>query len=509
MRWLYSTNHKDIGFLYLVFAFIGGLIGTSLSMFIRWELAVPGRGLLDGNGQLYNVIITGHGIIMLLFMVMPALFGGFGNICYVVQPLHSHTGLVYSVDSVESSVNLGVNFGRSFDVPLGRAIAHSIVLVGFSLNPTKTSTVSRSGPREVSSLRGIGINFGLCLTPGNLKPNQDRFVGLQSPHQTYQHIKPSAFKLVSAMNKIAIKDRGLLGSYLSGLIEGDGSILVPKLANYSSHQACVKISFCLDDKPFALFLQSLIGGILVPGDSPNCIELKLNQQHEVLGVCELINGYFRTPKIVALHRLIEYLNTKYNTVLELKGLDTSPLCSNAWLSGFTDADGNFNLLITHRQSGRIRVQINYRLELTQEYSKSVGLELGGNSMHGICSAVATLFETSLYNRSRELALKKNKGLVKVYHSYIVMTYNLKSNGLVCAYFDQYPLFSSKRLNYLDWRRIHELMVSKQHLTEKGRSEIMLIKDNFNSTRTTFTWGHLASFYAQPLANLVGGNFYTP
>jgi heme/copper-type cytochrome/quinol oxidase subunit 1 len=79
MRWLYSTNHKDIGFLYLVFAFLGGLIGTSLSMFIRWELAVPGRGILDGNGQLYNVIITGHGIIMLLFMVMPALFGGFGN----------------------------------------------------------------------------------------------------------------------------------------------------------------------------------------------------------------------------------------------------------------------------------------------------------------------------------------------------------------------------------------------------------------------------------------------
>jgi len=79
MRWLYSTNHKDIGFLYLVFAFFGGLVGTSLSMFIRWELAVPGRGILDGNGQLYNVIITGHGIIMLLFMVMPALFGGFGK----------------------------------------------------------------------------------------------------------------------------------------------------------------------------------------------------------------------------------------------------------------------------------------------------------------------------------------------------------------------------------------------------------------------------------------------
>nr|YP_009690011.1 cytochrome c oxidase subunit 1 [Haematococcus lacustris]QEG54843.1 cytochrome c oxidase subunit 1 [Haematococcus lacustris] len=78
-RWLYSTSHKDIGLMYLCFGFFAGLIGTSLSMFIRLELAMPGRGLLDGNGQLYNVIITAHALIMLLWMVTPALFGGFGN----------------------------------------------------------------------------------------------------------------------------------------------------------------------------------------------------------------------------------------------------------------------------------------------------------------------------------------------------------------------------------------------------------------------------------------------
>lgn len=78
-RWLYSVSHKDIGVCYLAFALFSGLVGTSLSMFIRLELGVSGTGLLNGNGQLYNVIITGHGLIMLLFMVMPALFGAFGN----------------------------------------------------------------------------------------------------------------------------------------------------------------------------------------------------------------------------------------------------------------------------------------------------------------------------------------------------------------------------------------------------------------------------------------------
>jgi heme/copper-type cytochrome/quinol oxidase subunit 1 len=78
-RYAYTTNHKLVGLLYLGFALFAGLIGTALSMFIRLELGVPGQGFLAGNSQLYNVIITGHGLIMLLFMVMPALFGGFGN----------------------------------------------------------------------------------------------------------------------------------------------------------------------------------------------------------------------------------------------------------------------------------------------------------------------------------------------------------------------------------------------------------------------------------------------
>lgn len=172
-RWLYSTNAKDIAVLYFIFALFCGMAGTAMSIIMRLELTGPGVQYLAGNNQLFNVIVLGHAILIVFFLVMPALIGGFGN---YLLPL-----IIGASDIAFARLN---NISFWLLVPALVCLVTSTLVEsgagsGWTVYPPLASIQSHSGPSvdlaifalhltSISSLLGA-INF--IVTTLNIRTN--------------------------------------------------------------------------------------------------------------------------------------------------------------------------------------------------------------------------------------------------------------------------------------------------------------------------------------------------
>ena len=300
------------------------------------------------------------------------------------------------------------------------------------------------------------------------------------------HIQTKYYSTILSSQSGSSTSDGQLGHYLAGLIEGDGTIIVPtkdKTPGGKKTHPVIRIVFTLPDLPLAQKLQQVLGcGFIQKPKQGNYYLFEVQNIEGLLKLTNLINGKMRTPKIEALHRLINWLNNKKNNSIVCLGLDTSNINSNSWFAGFSDADSYFQVSLTHnKELGTIKnIKSFYRLEIQQNYHGELNL------YKDIVELIAKFLQTNLLSRKRIINNKE-------YFSYMVITSSLSTNLLIDNYFKQFPMFSSKQLDYLEWSKVLHLRLNKRHLVDSGALMCLEAKNNMNTNRTTWNWDHLDKF----------------
>lgn len=298
-------------------------------------------------------------------------------------------------------------------------------------------------------------------------------------------LKTNSFKDLNSFSLIDFKKINNLSnlnfsSYLAGLIEGDGTIIVPKTErsvkgriNYPS----IQIVFNLKDLPLALVIQQKLGhGSLSRKKGTNAYILTINNYEGLLLVVSLINGYMRTPKIHALWNLIDWLNLRFIDLgMEKNPIGTNPLITNSWLSGFIEADGHFSVR-TSMESKYIKVECKF--ELSQRQISHLGF-----NNREFLDSIAELLHTSV----------KEIRIDSPHPQYRIRTTSLNGNLSLESYLNKFPLFSSKFLDYKDWICVLDYFKLNDYKSNIDR--IISIKSNMNDKRTNFNWDHLNNFYS--------------
>ena len=294
----------------------------------------------------------------------------------------------------------------------------------------------------------------------------------------------SSFDLPNIKNKAS--KLHLIGTYLAGLFEGDGHIILSKVINSKGKISYpyIAITFVNKDLPLVNKFIKIFGGRLRIKTKENAIVWIINSHKELVNLIHLMNGYLRTPKITQFNELIIWLNDKYHYNIPICSPDNSDLNNNGWLAGFIDADGGFKIRYTEKRIDEYsnKVVTKGRIEVRFVLEQRQSLPYNNQTYKDIMIKIQSFFDIVT-----ELKTSRHN-IDKIY--WIIEITSLNKLSFLIQYLSNYPLLTAKRNDYDDWLKVYHLMVNKNHLNEEGKLLIKNIKSNMNKNRTKFNFSHL-------------------
>ena len=270
----------------------------------------------------------------------------------------------------------------------------------------------------------------------------------------------------------------IFNSYLAGLFEGDGHIWMPKNNSKKKHNPRFCITFNLKNEPLAKKLLEIIGyGFIRYKPKDNACILVVSPVKGLKFIIECINGELRTPKIIQLHNLIDWVNKNHSSKIKKLTIKNGNIDKDSWLSGFIDADGSFSIQHTKLENGAKKRKISCRLRIEQRMYEPISK----NSYLEVLTKISTFLKCNLNTRKQ----------ISTNNEYFIIAASSRSSLLtIMTYLKSFPLYSSKYLDYKDWEKAANIILENNHYSEKGVIEIDSLKQNINLKRTYFNWDHL-------------------